>query len=86
MLSRKPDNKTDIPGYEHNLKNNVGLFSKNGNEIININLSECSLENNNFNSESSKEKIMGVFDKEKFFNPRKENGDLPDLNIKGLRN
>jgi len=85
MLARKSDNKTSIPGYGHRLKNNIGIQSRNGSELININFSECTLENNFFSSKPS-QNIFENFDKENFFKARKENGDLPDLNIKDFKN
>ncbi len=79
MLSRMSNNKTDVPGYGHLLKNNAGYKSKNKTELININRAKCTLENNTFQAETSNHEALKKFNKEYFFKPRKENGDLPDL-------
>lgn len=47
MLNRATDYQSDVPGYGHTMKNNLGYNGSN--EIVNINYSACTTTNNYFN-------------------------------------
>ena len=78
MLCRLADNRTDVDGYGHTLRNNVGY--KGRAEISRIDLSKCDAAHNSFAPG------LGIGDKD-FVNfeegelvlPRRPNGDLPAI-------
>ena len=46
MLNRLKDNATDVAGYDHTMKNNLGY--KGRKEVQNLDRSKCNLSNNSF--------------------------------------
>jgi len=84
MLNRLDDNATDVPGYDHYMRNNLGY--KGGAELRNINKDECDLSNNYFDLDVSVD--AGDFvslDETLLQLPRKEDGSLPDIDFMRLK-
>jgi len=78
MLCRQADNKTDIPGFDHVLKDNLGY--RGGRELASCDVAKCRLENNSF--ESSLKLTDNDFvslDERQLTGPRQANGDLPTI-------
>ncbi|MEJ6979232.1 DUF4990 domain-containing protein [Pedobacter sp. P351] len=81
LLNRLPDNKTDVPGYVHKMRNNLGFMARNK-EVDNLNTVESDVNHNYFNLQvkvDSKD-FISVNEKE-LFRPRKADGNLPDVNF-----
>jgi hypothetical protein len=78
MLNRLPDNVTDVPGYKHILKNNLGY--KGNQELTNIDTSTCVLENNSFfiHPQPTDADFLSL-DESQLTAPRKPDGSLPDI-------
>lgn len=85
MLNRTADNQTDVPGYDHILKNNLS-FAARTYDTQHIDSSRCDI---SFNSFSTKVKVR----KKDFestaenllISERKENGNLPETNFLKLK-
>lgn len=84
MLSTLADNDTDVPGYGHYMRNNLGYDG--GNEVINLGSdSENNITNNYFNLPVNI--TAGDFAsllQEQLALPRQANGDLPQINLAKL--
>lgn len=79
MLNRDSAFTTDVPGYNHILINNLAYNAINS-EIRNLNPFKCLLKNNTFElklAPNSKDFIS--LEESQLLNPRKSNGDLPDI-------
>jgi len=85
MLCRLPDNVTDVEGYGHKMRNNLGYKANNA-ETANINKPQCDLRNNYFDMN------MAITDND-FLSlnetlltaPRQADGSLPDIPFMKLR-
>ena len=84
MLNRLKDNTTDVPGFGHKMRNNLGY--KGGQEVINLDAPKCDLANNYFdlNLQATDEDFLSL-DESLLMAPRKTNGDLPDINFMKLK-
>ncbi len=78
LLGRASDNRTDIPGVQHRLKNNLGLAG--GTEVAQLNADASDASGNYFNLPVTitAEDFLGL-DESDLVKPRKPNGDLPDV-------
>ena len=83
MLNRLLDNVTDVPGYDHIMRNNLGY--KGGSELINIDKDQCDLEHNYFDLDVivSDEDFLSL-DESVLTGPRQEDGSLPDTKFMKL--
>jgi len=85
MLNRLHDNKTDVAGYKHVLKNNLGFDAKNY-ETLNIDLVQCELANNSFSMPGKVTKAdFLTLDQSLLTAPRQADGSLPDTNFLKLK-
>lgn len=85
MLNRLHDNKTDVPGYKHVLKNNLGFGAKNY-ETQNIDTAQCELTNNSFSVSLKVTKADFLsLDPSLLTAPRQADGSLPDTNFLKLK-
>ena len=85
MLNRLHDNKTDVAGYKHVLKNNLGFGAKNF-ETQNIDTAQCELANNSFNIPGKvTEADFLSLDQSLLTAPRQADGSLPDTNFLTLK-
>ncbi|MGA3682801.1 right-handed parallel beta-helix repeat-containing protein [Pseudomonas graminis] len=79
MLSTLPDNATDVPGYDHNLVNNVGFDGR----VEIANLGKSSENNIGKNSFSIPLRLTAndfvSLDQSQLERPRQANGDLPKI-------
>lgn len=88
MLCRKSDNVTDVPGYGHVLRDNISYRSRR--LISNLNREQCEVANNSFDSDVQiTESDFMSLDESQLTQPRKPNGDLPEITflrlVDGLR-
>jgi hypothetical protein len=76
MLCRLADNLTDVPGYGHKLRNNLGYGS--AREISNLDMAKSDAANNSFTPDLplSDKDFLGL-DESELVGPRQANGDLP---------
>jgi hypothetical protein len=79
FLGREMDNRTDIPGRGHRIKDNIGLEAR-GAEVVQLDRNACEVSHNSFDQPG---KITATdsarLDEADLVKPRKANGDLPDL-------
>ena len=75
MLCRTPDNRTDVDGYGHVLKNNIGY--KGGRELANFDASKCESTHNVFDGLTDSDFVN--LDESELTKPRQANGDLPEI-------
>ena len=77
MLNRLKDNVTDVPGYSHNLRNNISY--KGGREIQNIDTSKCTLIHDYFDEiYALNDNDFISLNENLLTEPRKPDGSLPD--------
>ena len=83
MLNRLPDNKTDVPGYDHVLKNNLG--HNGGTEIRSIDYDQCDNSHNYFDLDLtvSDDDFISL-DEALLVGPREADGSLPDVDFMKL--
>jgi hypothetical protein len=83
MLNRLKDNVTDVPGYGHKMRNNLGY--KGNKEVQNLDVSQCDLANNYFDLklEATDADFISL-DESLLTAPRKEDGSLPDTEFMRL--
>src|SRR2546423_1812066 len=76
MLCRLEDNRTEVDGYGHKLRNNLSYKSRR--DISRIDLSKSDAANNSFTLglKLSDKDFMNV-DESELVRPRQANGDLP---------
>jgi hypothetical protein len=80
MLGRARDHIKDVPGYDHVLKNNVGVSGRR--ELDSINREACDVSHNSFDLKNPiTEKDFESVDVKELMRPRKSNGDLPDIDF-----
>ena len=92
MLNRKAktaaDYLTDVPGYNHVIKNNISLAPRSaGSDITNYDASQCVITNNTFLNPGitvSTNDFLSV-DTALLVAPRQPNGDLPNNNFLRLK-
>lgn len=78
LLGRAPDNRTDVPGYGHRLKNNLGFAG--GSEVAQLDADASEVAGNYFDLpvKLTAEDFLGL-DEADLIKPRQPNGDLPDV-------
>ena len=85
MLCRLSDNHTDVPGYGHKLRNNLGY--KGGREITSLDRTKSDAANNSFDlGLSVSETDFLSLDENQLVQPRLPNGDLPVMTFLHLAN
>ena len=78
MLCRLADNQTDVPGYGHTLRNNLGYRS--AHEITNLDMAQSDAANNSFTPDLQiSDKDFVSLDENEIVQPRQANGDLPAI-------
>ena len=76
MLGRLADNRTDVDGYGHKLRNNLSYKSRGG--ISRIDAAKCDLAGNSFAPDLNlSDKDFASLDETELLRPRQANGDLP---------
>ena len=91
MLNRLPDNVTDVPGYKHVMRNNIGY--KGNEEVANLDTAQCDLANNYGPLNPSLSAAGGIptdtdfisLDESQLTAPRKADGSLPDISFLHLK-
>ncbi|HWB93214.1 MAG TPA: DUF6250 domain-containing protein [Puia sp.] len=83
MLNRLPDNVTDVPGYKHVMRNNLGYKAR-GAAVANLDTAQCELVNNYFDLPATDEDFESL-DETQLTAPRKADGSLPDITFMHLR-
>jgi hypothetical protein len=79
MLERLMDNRTDVPGKGHVLKNNLGYGAR-GKEITSIAPEGNTVENNSFSSDMKlADGDFESLDEKELVGPRKGDGGLPEV-------
>ena len=85
MLNRLSDNRTDVPGYGHFMRNNLGLNAR-VREIDKLDATKCDIAGNYFSMDIKvSEKDFLGFDESELTKPRKADGSLPDINFMRLK-
>ncbi|MCX7048084.1 MAG: right-handed parallel beta-helix repeat-containing protein [Candidatus Sumerlaeota bacterium] len=85
MLGRLGDNRTDLPGCGHKLRNNLGF--KGGRELSNLDASKSDSVGNSFDlSLGASDKDFISLDEAQLVMPRQANGDLPVITFLHLAN
>jgi len=84
MLNRLKDNITDVPGFDHTMRNNLGY--KGGQEVQNLDASKCDLANNYFdkNMQATDADFISL-DESLLTAPRNADGSLPNNDFMRLR-
>ena len=78
MLCRKADNVTEVPGYGHKIKNNLGY--KGRTEVANLDAAASDVNGNYFNLPVKvDDKDFVGLDEADLMKPRQPNGDLPEV-------
>ena len=78
MLCRKADNVTEVPGYGHKMKNNLGY--KGRTEVANLDAAASDVSGNYFNLPVKvDDKDFAGLDEADLMKPRQPNGDLPEV-------
>lgn len=84
LLCRDAKNATDMPGYGHKLKNNLGY--KGRSEVSNLNAATCELSANSFDLKLPlTEKDFAGLNEADLVQPRQANGDLPAVAFMKLK-
>ncbi len=80
MLCRLADNKTDVDGYGHKLRNNLSF--KGGKDLVRMDAAKCDSASNSFTLDLQvTEKDFLSVDEKELIQPRQANGDLPKINF-----
>jgi hypothetical protein len=78
MLCRSPDNRNDVDGYDHVLRNNVAY--KGNRETANLDQANCKADHNSFDMKVKiADKDFASLDESELTQPRPPNGDLPEI-------
>jgi hypothetical protein len=78
MLCRSPDNRNDVDGYDHFLRNNVAYKGKR--EVANLDQAKCKADHNSFDMNVKiVDKDFASLDELELTQPRQPNGDLPEI-------
>ncbi|RYD30683.1 MAG: hypothetical protein EOP87_16200, partial [Verrucomicrobiaceae bacterium] len=84
LLGRKEDNSADVPGWGHVLKNNLGY--KGRTEVSNLDRGKCVLAANSFDLDLKlTDRDFMSLDQSELIQPRRANGDLPDIRFMKLK-
>ena len=84
MLNRLPGNVTDVPGFAHELKNNLGY--KGGAELKNADILKCVFSNNSFDlNVIFSDNDFITLDESVLLSPRKADGSLPETGFMKLK-
>ena len=84
MLNRSADYTTDVPGYDHNMKNNVG-FGGRSTEYNNLDFTKCKADTNYFNLPVTVNSADFLsMDQSLLTAPRQPDGSLPNNNFMRL--
>lgn len=84
MLNRLADNKTDVPGYGHLMRNNLGYKARTV-EVDKLNVTQSDVRNNYFNLPVKVDaKDFASLDESELIKPRKADGSLPDVQFMRL--
>ena len=84
MLNRLKDTAQDVPGFGHVMYNNLGY--KGGREILQLDISKCTLSNNYFDMNLTATGADFISLDEKLLTaPRKPDGSLPDTGFMQLQ-
>jgi hypothetical protein len=85
MLNRLIDNTSDVPGYNHKMRNNLGFAARNA-EVANIDSSKSDIKNNYFNLPVKvKATDFLSVDTALLTAPRQAGGSLPNNNFMKLK-
>ncbi|MBC8054065.1 MAG: DUF4990 domain-containing protein [Sphingobacteriaceae bacterium] len=85
MLSRLRDNKTDVPGYGHKMRNNLGFMAR-SKEMDKLDTAESDISDNYFTLRVKVEaKDFLSLDEDELVKPRKADGSLPEVNFMRLK-
>jgi hypothetical protein len=85
MLNRLPDNSSDVPGFAHKMRNNLG-FAARGAEVSNLDSSKSDVTSNYFNLPVTVTAIDFVsLDTALLTAPRQVDGSLPDNGFMRLK-
>jgi hypothetical protein len=80
MLCRTPDNRTDVEGYDHVLRNNVAY--RGNRETANLDLTKCKADHNSFDMDLKlQDKDFESLDESELTKPRNPDGDLPAIHF-----
>jgi hypothetical protein len=82
LLNRLDDPYSDVSGYKHVLKNNIGFDG--GREVENLDTSQCELSGNIFGDGLSDSDFLGL-DEAQLMAPRQADGSLPAMDFLHLR-
>ncbi len=84
MLNRLKDNTTDVPGFDHKMRNNLGY--KGNQEVQNLDAAKCDLANNYFdlNLQATDADFISL-DENLLIAPRNADGSLPDNGFMKLK-
>ena len=78
MLNRLADNVTEVPGYKHVMRNNLGY--KGNREVANLDTAKCDLANNYFDLGLQPTDADFIsLDETQLTAPRQPDGSLPDI-------
>lgn len=84
FLGRKMDNRTDIPGRGHRIKNNLGFRARRA-EVAELDAAACDVSNNSFDLPIRLTASDFVsLDESQLTRPRQPNGDLPVITFMHL--
>ncbi|MBC7722487.1 MAG: DUF4990 domain-containing protein, partial [Pedobacter sp.] len=84
MLNRLADNITDVDGYGHKMRNNLGY--RGGKETDRLDASKCDITNNYFTLPIMVADADFIsLDEHQLFQPRKADGSLPDIAFMHLK-
>lgn len=82
MLNRLDDPYSDVPGYQHVLKNNIGFGA--GREVENLDTTQCDLSGNVFRGDLYDSDFVSL-DEAQLTAPRQADGSLPQMTFLHLR-
>ena len=78
MLCRLADNRTDVDGYNHKLRNNLSYKSRG--DVSRLDASKCDLAGNSFAPALQlTDKDFASLDESEPFQPRQAGGALPEI-------
>ncbi len=84
MLNRLKDNITDVPGFDHKMRNNLGY--KGNQEVQNLDASKCDLANNYFDLQlQASDADFLSLDEALLTAPRQADGSLPNNDFMKLK-
>ncbi|MEY4090347.1 MAG: hypothetical protein RJB55_2618, partial [Verrucomicrobiota bacterium] len=80
LLGRKPDNRTDVPGYGHRLLNNLGFAGST--EVTQLEAATCEVRGNTwqFAEPPVAADFIGL-DEADLTRPRRADGSLPEISF-----